>query len=130
MPFDRSQPVLVIDDSPVMTRIVKELLHQIGVMDVDVALSPQLGLDRLAQRRYGLVICDWFMPPYTGGDLQRAMQTRADLATIPVLLITTQADRPERGPRNGPALEDMAVKPSNAATLAAKIDALVSQRAA
>jgi two-component system, chemotaxis family, chemotaxis protein CheY len=130
MPFDRSQPVLVIDDSPVMTRIVKELLHQIGIMDVDVALSPQLGLDRLAERRYGLVICDWFMPPYTGGDLQRAMQTRADLAAIPVLLITTQADRSNPGPRNGPALEDMVVKPFNAVTLAAKIDALVGRRAA
>ncbi|PSC03895.1 two-component system response regulator [Alsobacter soli] len=123
MSFDRSQPVLVIDDSPVMTRILRELLRQIGFRDVDIANAPQAGLAKLVERRYGLVICDWFMPPYTGADLKAAMRQRADLATIPVLLITAQADKVDAG-RSGVDLESMAVKPFNAATLAAKIDAL------
>ncbi|GGH06887.1 response regulator [Alsobacter metallidurans] len=127
MPLDRSSPVLVIDDSQIMTNILRRLLQQAGFRDVDVAVGAQAGLNRVAERGYGLVVCDWLMPPYTGADVKNAMARRAQLAAIPVLLITAQAKSHDV---YGNALGPMIVKPFNAETLAARIDSLVDSEAA
>lgn len=121
MPFDPAKPVLVVDDSLVMAKILGGLLAQIGVTDVETAVGVGEALARLQRRDFGLVISDWHMPPLTGADLVRAMRERPDLAGIPVVLATARA-HPGPGTEGIP-VETIAVKPFTAQTLRERIEA-------
>ena len=68
MPFDRSKPVLVVDDNFAIIRIVKALLNAQGVLDVEGAGSGPEAIRKLSQKAFGLVISDFFMMPMNGID--------------------------------------------------------------
>lgn len=121
MPFDPAKPVLVVDDSLVMAKILGGLLAQIGVTDVETAVGVGEALERLERRHFGLVISDWHMPPLTGADLVRAMRERPGLAGIPVVLATTRAH--PGAVADGIPVETIAVKPFTAQTLRDRIEA-------
>jgi two-component system chemotaxis response regulator CheY len=121
MPFDPTKPVLVVDDSLVMAKILGGMLAEIGVTDIETALGVGEALERLERRDFGLVISDWHMPPLTGGDLVRAMRERPGLAGIPVVLATA---RSSPGPgAEGIPVETIAVKPFTAQKLRERIEA-------
>ncbi|MCL4153602.1 UNVERIFIED_CONTAM: hypothetical protein GTU68_043418, partial [Idotea baltica] len=69
-------PVLVVDDYKTMIRIIRNLLKQLGFEDIDDAADGTEALEKMKQRRYGLVISDWNMEPMTGYELLK--QVRAD----------------------------------------------------
>jgi hypothetical protein len=55
---DKSQPVLIVDDSRTMCAVISKIANQIGFKDVDAVYT---GLDALAQlrkRTYGLIIAE------------------------------------------------------------------------
>ena len=61
--------ILVVDDYATMRRIVRNLLSQIGHLDVEEAGDGIVALQKLRETQFGLVISDWNMEPMTG--LQR-----------------------------------------------------------
>lgn len=50
--------VLIVDDYKTMLRIVRNLLGQIGVKNIDEATDGSIAFEMLKQRRYDLVISD------------------------------------------------------------------------
>src|SRR5882724_13072098 len=85
-----AMPILVVDDSRSMTRIMASLLQQIGFSDVDQVNDGASALQNLKGKRYGLVISDWEMQPMNGPELVHAVRDDAALADIPVILGTTE----------------------------------------
>ena len=77
MALDPKMPVLVVDDYSTMVRIIRNLLRQLGFADIDDASDGAAALEKMNNKRYGLVISDWNMEPMTGFDLlqQRARQS-------------------------------------------------------
>jgi len=88
-----SLPVLVVDDSHTMTLIIAELVRKIGFTDVDIAHDGQSALDRLRQKKYGLVLSDWEMQPMSGEQLFKEMRQDKMIGNIPIVLITATATR-------------------------------------
>jgi len=88
--MDRVLPILVVDDFRTMSLILSRLLEKCGFVDVDQVHDGYSALDRLRQKRYGLVITDWNMEPISGADLIRRMKAEPLLAKVPVILITAQ----------------------------------------
>lgn len=80
---------LVVDDSPTMRRIVAAALKRIGVADVVEAGNGAEALER-CDPGLDLIITDWNMPVMGGLDFVRALRSRAELAKIPVLMVTTR----------------------------------------
>ncbi len=68
MSVDPLMPVLVVDDSSVATKILRNLLRQLSLEDVDSANDGSSALAKIRARRYGLVITDWNMEPMSGYD--------------------------------------------------------------
>ena len=119
-----SVPVLVVDDSSVMIRVVAGCLRSIGFQHIDTATNGHVALDKLRAHHFGLVICDYVMPSLTGMELRRMMEATPALAGIPFLLITTQPpDSPLKA--KYPDLCDYALKPFTIDTLKAKVDRLL-----
>src|SRR5436309_15261146 len=91
MAIDLSMPILVVDDYNTMLRIIRNLLKQIGFVNVDDATDGSTALAKLRAKRYGLVISDWNMVPMTGYDLLREVRGDPDLVKTPFIMVTAES---------------------------------------
>jgi len=91
--LNTSLPVLVVDDSPTMTRIISELVRKVGFTDVDTAHDGHSALDQLRHKQYGLVLSDWEMQPMSGEEFLKAMRQEKMIGKIPIIMVTATAGR-------------------------------------
>jgi|AGTN01.1.fsa_nt_gi Response regulator containing CheY-like receiver, AAA-type ATPase, and DNA-binding domains len=80
--------ILLVDDSALMRRLVREMLRTIGHFRVIEAANGVEALHRLDEGRVDLVLSDWNMLPVDGLDLLRAMRARPGLGRILFIMMT------------------------------------------
>jgi two-component system chemotaxis response regulator CheY len=114
-------PVLIVDDYKTMTRIMSNLMRQIGFVDIDEAGDGTKALELMRRRRYGLVLSDWNMEPMNGLDLLRAVRDDPRLRATPFIMVTAEAKAENVGAAKAAGVSNYIVKPFNAETLRAKI---------
>lgn len=121
MPADPSMKILVVDDMVTMRRIVKNILKQLGFANVDEAENGQEALQKLKADTFGFVVSDWNMPVMTGIDMLRAIRGDAKLKTIPVLMVTAEAQQSNLIEAVQAGVSNYIVKPFTAETMQEKI---------
>ena len=124
MAIDLSMPVLVVDDYNTMIRIIRNLLKQLGFVDIDDAADGSAALAKLRERRYGLVISDWNMEPMTGYALLQEVRADPGLAALPFIMVTAESKTENVIAAKKAGVSNYIVKPFNAQTLKTKIDAV------
>jgi len=124
MAVDPSMPVLIVDDYKTMIRIIRNLLKQLGFANVDEAGEGSAALDMMRHKDYGLVISDWNMEPMTGYELLREVRADDRLSRTPFIMVTAESKTDNVIAANKAGVNNYIVKPFNAATLKAKIDAV------
>ena len=118
---DKNIKILVVDDFPTMRRIIRNLLKELGFINVDEAEDGAVGLEKLKGGNYGFVLSDWNMPNMDGLAMLKAIRADPLLAKLPVLMVTAEAKKENiiaaaQGGANG-----YVVKPFTAITLEEKI---------
>ena len=121
MPADPNMKILVVDDMVTMRRIVKNILKQLGFVNVEEAENGQEALQKLQADTYGFVVSDWNMPVMTGIDMLRAIRADEKLKTIPVLMVTAEAQQSNLVEAVQAGVSNYIVKPFTAETLQEKI---------
>ena len=124
MAVDHAMPVLIVDDYSTMVRIIRNLLKQLGFVEIDEANDGKAALAKMRERKYGLVISDWNMEPMTGYDLLRQVRGDEDLSSTPFIMITAESKTENVVAAKKAGVSNYIVKPFNAQTLKAKIDAV------
>jgi two-component system, chemotaxis family, chemotaxis protein CheY len=124
MAVDLGMPVLVVDDYKTMIRIIRNLLKQLGFSNVDEAADGTAALGMMREKKYGLVISDWNMEPMTGYELLREVRADDRLSRTPFIMVTAESKTENVIAAKKAGLNNYIVKPFNAATLKAKIDAV------
>ena len=124
MAVDMSMPILVVDDYNTMTRIVRNLLRQLGFLDVDDASDGSAALIKMQQKKYALVISDWNMEPMTGYELLRQVRTDEGLRSVPFIMVTAESKTENVIAAKKAGVSNYIVKPFNAATLKTKMEAV------
>jgi two-component system chemotaxis response regulator CheY len=130
MAVDRSTPILVVDDSAAIVRIIRSLLKQLGFGDIDEAEDGATALTKMRGKRYGLVISDWNMSKMSGYDFLREVRSDSSLKRTAFIMVTGEY-KPENviaAKRAG--VSNYIVKPFDASILGAKIEATFAVRAA
>jgi two-component system chemotaxis response regulator CheY len=127
MAVDHSMPVLIVDDYKTMIRIIRNLLKQLGFANVDEAGDGSAALDMMRQKQYGLVISDWNMEPMTGYELLREVRADDRLSQTPFIMVTAESKTDNVIAAKKAGVNNYIVKPFNAATLKAKIDAIFGE---
>jgi two-component system chemotaxis response regulator CheY len=141
MAANPNMPVLVVDDYKTMVRIIRNLLKQLGFANVDEAGDGTAALNMMRNKQYGLVISDWNMEPMTGYELLREVRADDRLSRTPFIMVTAEskqlgfANVDEAGESKTEnviaakkaGVNNYIVKPFNAATLKAKIDAIFGE---
>lgn len=130
MALDLSMPVLVVDDYNTMIRIIRNLLKQLGFVNIDDASDGSAALAKLRERKYGLVISDWNMEPMTGYALLQEVRSDPDLAYVPFIMVTAESKTENVIAAKKAGVSNYIVKPFNAQTLKSKIDSVFEAEAA
>lgn len=119
--------VLVVDDSSTMRRIIANALKKVGCGDIVEAGNGAEGLQQLSGGGIDLVVTDWNMPVMNGLEFVRELRALAASATVPVLMVTTNAESTDISGAKEAGVNDYVVKPFTADTLTEKISALIKK---
>jgi two-component system chemotaxis response regulator CheY len=128
MALDPNMSVLVVDDYSTMVRIIRNLLRQLGFADIDDASDGAAALEKMNNKRYGLVISDWNMEPMTGFDLLQRVRANPDIETTPFIMVTAESKTENVIAAKKAGVSNYIVKPFNAQTLKAKIEAVFAEK--
>ena len=122
MPADPNMKILVVDDMSTMRRIVKNILKQLGFNNLEEAENGQEALKKLKADTYGFVVSDWNMPIMMGIDMLRAIRADEKLKTIPVLMVTAEAQKENLMEAVQAGVSNYVVNPFTAETMQEKIN--------
>jgi two-component system chemotaxis response regulator CheY len=114
--------ILVVDDFSTMRRIIKNLLKDLGFVNVQEADDGNTALPMLVQGDFDFVVTDWNMPGMQGIDLLRAIRADDKLKHLPVLMVTAEAKKEQIVAAAQAGVNGYVVKPFTAATLKEKLD--------
>lgn len=129
-PESSSIRVLVVDDQRTMREIIRRLLGQLGIRDVDDAENGAEALDKLRDARAAkpdIVICDLHMEKMDGMDFCNKVRRAKDesLRGIPVIILTGEQDTLVHDVTKQVGATTVLVKPVSAEDLKAQIEAAV-----
>ena len=83
--------ILVVDDSAILLRSVKAMLAD--QYEVAVATDGKKALERAKYRRPDLILLDYEMPVMNGKETLKELRKDEELKDIPVVFLTSVADR-------------------------------------
>ena len=115
-----STNVLVADDSGTMRKIIIRSLNAIGISSVVEATDGNQAVAAFKPGVFHLVLTDWNMPNKTG--LEVTQEIRVQDANVPIIMITTEAEKQRVVAAIQAGVSDYLVKPFTAETLREKIE--------
>ncbi|MBP0629645.1 MULTISPECIES: chemotaxis response regulator CheY [unclassified Cupriavidus] len=119
--MDKSIKILVVDDFPTMRRIIRNLLKELGFVNVEEAEDGAAGLEKARDGSFQFVISDWNMPNMDGLSMLQAIRADANIGKMPVLMVTAEAKKENIIAAAQAGANGYVVKPFTAATLDEKI---------
>jgi two-component system chemotaxis response regulator CheY len=127
MSVDKNMNVLIVDDYKTMLRIIRNLLKQLGFMNVEEASDGAQALQMLRAGNFGLVISDWNMEPMTGLELLRQVRADPRLKALPFIMVTAESKSENVIAAKEAGVSNYIVKPFNAETLKGKIVSVIGE---
>jgi two-component system chemotaxis response regulator CheY len=127
MAVDKNMNVLIVDDYKTMLRIIRNLLKQLGFMNVEEASDGAQALQLLRAGNFGLVISDWNMEPMTGLELLRQVRADPRLKAMPFIMVTAESKSENVIAAKEAGVSNYIVKPFNAETLKGKIVSVIGE---
>ena len=111
--------VLVADDSSTMRKIILRSLNVVGDALAVEAADGQEAIDKFKPGDYDLVLTDWNMPKKTGLDV--ITEIRAMDHKVPIIMVTTEAEKSRVLEAVQAGVSDYLVKPFTADMLKEKL---------
>ncbi len=115
-----STRVLVADDSSTMRKIILRSLTAVGVTSTVEAADGIEAVNLFKPGDFDLVLTDWNMPGKNG--LEVITEIRAQDANIPIIMVTTEAEKSRVLEAIQAGVSDYLVKPFTADMLREKLE--------
>jgi len=96
-----SSRVLIADDSGMMRKIVRRALLSVGIWTAMEAVDGDEALALFKPGEFDLVLTDWNMPGKSGLEVIRGIRARD--ASVPIIMITTEAEKARASRQSRPA---------------------------
>lgn len=90
-PADAKKHILVVDDNPMMLRVIKEQLKD--KYAVATAVSGAIALKFLESKRTDLVLLDYLMPGEDGSQILEKIRNNPVMAKLPVVFLTSVTEK-------------------------------------
>ncbi len=82
--------VMIVDDSVIMRRILRNRLEEIGINNIIEAVNGQQGIKKLGKNRVEIIIADWLMPKMNGAVMITEIRKNPDYDNIPIVLVSAE----------------------------------------
>ncbi len=125
-PEDERPEVLVVEDNPDMRRLLAFVVGR--EFRVRTARNGREGLEAVARQAPDLVLTDVMMPEMAGTELCRHLKEDPETASIPVVLVTSKAEREMKIEGLELGADDYVAKPFHPRELLARVRSLVRLR--
>ena len=122
-----SMKFLVVDDFATMRRIVRNLLKESGITNVEEAEDGAAALNMLKAGKFDFVISDINMPNMNGFEMLRQIRAEPQLKTLPVLMVTAEAKKEDIINAAQIGASGYIVKPFTKAILEEKLGKILSK---
>lgn len=116
--------VLLIDDEEMLVALVKRVLERAGFVFY-AAQSACAGFELAGTVQPDVILVDKVLPDLDGIALLRRLRADPVLRTVPVIMLSGQADEAARIEALGEGADDVVVKPFSAKDLVARVEANV-----
>lgn len=126
MSIDYSMPILLVDDYQTVLRIMQTLMRRAGFAEIDTAGDGEEALAKMRERKYGLVITDWYMAPVNGLELVKQVRADEALKGTPIILVTGEGSPENFKTANDAGASGYVLKPFDSQTLKAKIETVLA----
>lgn len=127
--IDLKVKVLVVDDILSMRHIMRRALTEIGFTDIHDAHNGEEGLEKLRAGGFGLLLLDWNMPVMSGIDMLRTIRADPTLMSLPVLMVTAEAQAEQIMESVKAGVSGYLVKPFSTQTLQEKLEKIFQKTA-
>jgi len=117
--------VLVVDDSPTETHVLKSMLEQHGY-DVNVAEDGETGMELARSKKPDVILMDIVMPGTNGFQATRKLSKDPETSSIPIVMISTKTQDTDRIWAKRQGALDYLTKPVTEQELLERITAAVS----
>lgn len=117
--------VLVVDDDPFITRLVRMKVEQLG-HTVVTASDGEEGLRQAQESHPDLVLLDLMMPRMNGLEMCRRLRATTEGRTVPVVMLTAKAQERDVEAGFAAGATDYLVKPFSPRELQARVRALLA----
>jgi two-component system chemotaxis response regulator CheY len=114
-----STRVLVADDSSTMRKIIIRSLQAVGVPNAVEAADGEEAVKLFAPGEFDLVLTDWNMPGKNGLEVIQDIRKRD--AKVPIIMVTTEAEKSRVLEAIQAGVSDYLVKPFTPDTLREKL---------
>ncbi len=108
--------ICAVDDSRMILNIYKATLHELGFEPV-LFEFPAGALKWLEEEKPALVLTDLNMPEISGIQLTEGIRKIYPAEELPVIMVTTQGDSQDHEAAEAAGVNDILIKPFNAASL-------------
>ncbi len=115
--MDLNMKVLIVDDFATMRRILRNILKQIGFMNISEVEDGKTALTELRNKKFDLILCDWNMPEMSGLELLNKMKSDNGLKDIPFVMVTAEAQKDDIPEAIKAGVTSCVVKPFTAETI-------------
>lgn len=126
---DIAQTILIVDDNPVVVKLIEELLKRAGYRIKTVASGDE-ALAALADIIPDLILLDVDMPGKSGLTICRTIKNDPRTSDIPVLFVTARAEREDIIDGFAAGGQDYIIKPFTRAELLARVQTHMALRKA
>jgi chemosensory pili system protein ChpA (sensor histidine kinase/response regulator) len=116
--------ILLVDDDPVVQRIVSLMLTRRG-HEVTVASDGLEALDRLAERRPDMLVSDVDMPGMNGFDLVGRLRADERYRSLPILMLTASGRHEDWDRAREIGADELQTKPVASRDLSEAVDRLL-----
>ncbi|MBF0537976.1 MAG: chemotaxis response regulator CheY [Nitrospirae bacterium] len=122
MAYDKNMKILVVDDFSTMRRIVKNILKQLGFDKIEEAEDGEQAFTKLKNGAFDFLVTDWNMPNVSGLELLKRVRSDAKLKSMPVLMVTAEAEKEQVVEAVKAGVNNYVIKPFTADVLKEKIE--------
>jgi DNA-binding response OmpR family regulator len=122
--FNSMPHVLIAEDDPDIAALVRHALEK-STYTADVVAGGRQALTAVAARRPDVLILDLMLPEIGGLDVCRTLRSRAETATLPIIMLTARAEETDRIVGLEIGADDYVTKPFSPKELVARVGALL-----
>lgn len=118
---DLTMNILVVDDFSTMRRIIKNILKQLGYLNILEADDGATALEVLGREKINFIISDWNMPQISGLELLKTVRASKEWKDLPFLMVTAEGQKEHVIEAVKNRVNNYIVKPFTPETLMEKI---------